>query len=321
MNTNLRLITYNIDGLPEELDLSTLPLILRPIAWIYKLIKGTTIIRINDNTNTENKIKHISKCLLNSNADVIAVQEDFNYHQELMSELNDTYHDSIHTGKIELNNLFQKTEWLTLFPLPRFKCDGLNVICKKNRVFTNAEYVISWDKSCGYFKHANDSLTHKGFRCSSLVIDRNTPIDVYNIHMDADFYADLKDGKAPIDIKARESQLKQLTEYIIYRCGMGFNNPIIILGDTNSSVDFEWDRNNIETNLLNPINNDVPNLSIEEIIPTNIRDVDRIFVVNNSKSNYEIKVVNCFYDTSFNDEIGPVSDHKPLLTDIEIIEK
>jgi hypothetical protein len=144
---------------------------------------------------------------------------------------------------------------------------------------------------------------------------------VYNIHKDADFYADLKDGKAPIDIKARESQLKQVTEYIIYRCGMGFNNPIIILGDTNSSVDFEWDRNNIETNLLNPINNDVPNLSIEEIIPTNMRDVDRIFIINNTKSKYEIKGVNCFYDTSFNDEMGPVSDHKPLLTDIEIIEK
>ena len=39
MDNQLKLITYNIDGLPEKLDLNDLPLILRPIAWVYKLIK------------------------------------------------------------------------------------------------------------------------------------------------------------------------------------------------------------------------------------------------------------------------------------------
>lgn len=40
----IKILTYNVDGLPESLDLNNLPWILKPIAWIYKLIKGTTIV-------------------------------------------------------------------------------------------------------------------------------------------------------------------------------------------------------------------------------------------------------------------------------------
>lgn len=317
METELKLITYNIDGLPDTLDLSTLPWILRPIAWIYKLIKGTTIVRINDNTDPDIHMKHISKCLSNSNPDIISVQEDFNFHEELMGSLNEGYHDSVHTGKIELTHLFQDTEWITRFPLPRFKCDGLNVISKKNRIFLNAEYVVGWDASCGYFKHANDSLTHKGFRCCSYIIDSEVFLDVYNIHMDANYNADLKPGEPPIDLKARESQLKQLVEYIMARYGSGINNPVIIMGDTNSSDDFSWDVDNINNNLIKPIN-EVSYLNIEEVIPTNFKDVDRMFIINNMKSRYSISGVDCFYDTSYNEEIGSVSDHKPLVATLKI---
>ena len=37
----------------ETLDLNDLPWILKPITWIYKYIKKTTIVRINDNINTD----------------------------------------------------------------------------------------------------------------------------------------------------------------------------------------------------------------------------------------------------------------------------
>ena len=60
----LKVLTYNVDCLPEIIDLKDLPWILKPIAWIYKLIKKTTIVRINDNTNSSEKIKQIGKCLL-----------------------------------------------------------------------------------------------------------------------------------------------------------------------------------------------------------------------------------------------------------------
>ena len=41
----LKVLTYNVDELPEKLDLKELPWILKPIGWIYKLIKGTSFIK------------------------------------------------------------------------------------------------------------------------------------------------------------------------------------------------------------------------------------------------------------------------------------
>ena len=38
----IKLATYNIDGLPEQLDLNDLPWLFKPIAWVYKMFKGTT---------------------------------------------------------------------------------------------------------------------------------------------------------------------------------------------------------------------------------------------------------------------------------------
>jgi hypothetical protein len=76
----LKVLTYNIDGLPEKLDLNDLPWIFKPIVWIYKLIKKTTLVPINDDTNKSIKVLNIGDYLNKSNADIIGVQEDFNYH-------------------------------------------------------------------------------------------------------------------------------------------------------------------------------------------------------------------------------------------------
>ena len=319
MKQAIRIITYNIDGLPESLDLSTVSFFLKPIAWIYKLIKKTTIIKINDNTNTDKHIKQISKCLLNANPDIIGVQEDFNYHNELMESLSDSYNYSTHTGKIDLTKLLSKIEIITRFPLPRFKCDGLNLITRKSNVCVVDEKIIRWKKSCGYFKHANDTLTHKGFRQYTMSAYGKF-IDVYVIHMDADFYSDLKGDTAPIDINARISQIKQLVNYIIGRYNDGIKRPIIIMGDTNSNVDFSWDKENIQKNLLDAINN-VEGLSIEEVVPNNEKDVDRIFIINVDGAKNEIEKDDCYYDLSFNEEIGKISDHWPLVANLYIKNK
>ena len=81
----IKLVTYNIDGLPESLDLRQLPLVLRPIAWAYRLVKGTHIVRVNDNDGVAGKIAEMSRRLADLKPDIIAVQEDFNYHRELLS--------------------------------------------------------------------------------------------------------------------------------------------------------------------------------------------------------------------------------------------
>ena len=36
---NIKLVTYNIDGLPSRLDLKMLPWVFKPFVWIYKLFK------------------------------------------------------------------------------------------------------------------------------------------------------------------------------------------------------------------------------------------------------------------------------------------
>ena len=320
MEKEIKLISYNIDGLPETLDLADLPWILKPIAWIYKLIKGTTIIRINDNCDTEKHINHISECLKKSDADIIGVQEDFNYHDNLISSLKDRYSISTYQGGFDLSKIFTNTEWLSFFPFPRFKCDGLNLLTKDDKVCVNDEDIMTWDKSYGYFNHANDLLTHKGFRFYPLTIGNSINIDVYILHMDADFYNPNTCPNVDGDIEARKNQLSQLSRYILDRYERGNKRPIIIMGDTNCSVNYQWDNDNINEYLIKPISS-VLSMTIEEIIPSNRRDVDRIFVINDLMCKYHLEASECFYDESFNQEIGRVSDHMPLVTTIKILNK
>lgn len=306
----IKLITYNIDGLPETLDLNDLPWIFKPLVWIYKLIKGTTIITINDNVNKKESIEKIADYLASSDTDIINVQEGFNYHDELISKMGNIYNCGTYLGGFNLSKIFSNTEWLTYFPLPRFKCDGLNIFAKKDKVSFSDETIVPWKKSCGYFRHANDALTHKGFRFYQVKVDNETLIDVYEIHMDANFYSD-NTKEAPKDLKARKAQLKQLVEFIINKDS---KNPMIIFGDTNCYDKYSWDKNNIEENLINPINN-TDYLSIIEIHPSNHEDCDKIFLINNRQSKKEIKVKKCYFDKN----MGGLSDHTPLIGIFEIL--
>lgn len=301
---DIKFITYNIDGLPEQLDLNDLPWLLKPIAWIYKLLKGTTVITINDNHDTDKNILDISNYLPTISPDVIGVQEDFNYHDTLMSCLKD-YSSSTFTGKIDFSDVLHSIKW---FPYPRFKADGLNLITKNSRVEVRSEEIIKWKKSYGYFTHANDKLTTKGFRAYTLSVD-NVEIDVYILHMDADFYNPDTCPDVSGDIKARKSQLEQLSEYIISR---NAPRPSIIMGDTNSTEKYEWDRENINNFLLNPVNA-TGTLYIQEAVPSNYVDVDRVFYINSKNSNTSLKVKECYYDLEQH-----WSDHFPLIAEFTL---
>jgi len=307
----LKIITYNIDGLPEKLDLSTLPWVLKPIAWIYKLIKGTYEVIINDNTNKSNNMKLIGDYLRMENADLISVQEDFNYHNELENSL-PQHSSGTYTGGFDLHHIFSKVQWL---PKPRFKCDGLNLFVKKNRIKIIDEKIIPWNKSNGYVSNANDELTKKGFREYILFVDDMYYIDVYVVHMDANFYkentsySDIQD-----DVLTRQSQLNQLASYILKKTkkSQGFSNPAIIIGDTNCYNKYEWDAQNIERRLINSINKN-PYLHIREITPENHSDCDKIFIINNKKRDYILSENKCYFDKTVY-----YSDHYPLITNLSI---
>lgn len=296
-----KVVTYNIDGLPETLDLNDLPWIFKPIVWVYRKWKGTTLIRINDNAGTSERIRSIGKYLSSTEADIIGVQEDFNYHTELIEGL-PGYKCATYSGGFDLSNVFSSMTW---FPLPRFKADGLNLITKEN-IKVSSEDIVSWKKSYGYFSHANDKLTHKGFRFYTVNVD-GIDIDIYVLHMDADFYNINPDIEG--DVKARKNQLRQVVSYILSK---DVKRPIIILGDTNSTNKYSWDYENIEENLFNPINN-TSGLSIKEATPNNMVDVDRVFYINSSYSKYNLRVKDCFFDK----EIFH-SDHKPLIATFTI---
>ena len=306
-------ITYNIDGLPEQLDLNDLPWIFKPIVWIYKLIKKTTLITINDGTDKENSIETIAQRLSKSDFDIIAVQEDFNYHDILDQYIiPEGYSPSTYTGGFDLKKIFSSTEWLTKFPLPRFKADGLGLWVKKTTITGEEnEYIKRWKKSYGYFTHANDALTHKGYRRYGLMFNKKYPIDLYIVHMDADFYHPINCPDVSKDVKARASQLQQLTKDIIENSG---DAPVIIVGDTNSSSNYTWDVQNITDNLINPINSQ-DNLEISEAINKTKQDVDRVFFINNSKASFRIEVDNAYYDDAYNN----LSDHLPFVVEFNII--
>ena len=300
----LKVITYNIDGLPETLDLNDLPWIFKPIAWIYKLIKKTSIVKINDNKDTSKKMIEIGQYFINSNADIIGIQEDFNYHKELMDKLHNKYLCGTYSGGFDISKIFTSVEILSHFPLPRFKADGINIISKKGINISN-ENIVSWKKSYGYIDHANDLLTHKGFRFYTVTTEDNINIDMYILHMDADFYHPENCPDVLKDVEARKEQINQLLSYIIDRFKNEINNPVIVMGDTNSYDKYEWDVKNISYFIGN-INN-IPELECKEAIPENYNDCDRIFFINNDKSKYKLELNKCYFDKEI-----CLSDHKPL---------
>ena len=297
----LKVLTYNIDGLPQSLDLRKLSWWAQPIRWVYKLIKKTNFIYINDNIHKYCYM--IGDYILNSQADIIAVQEDFNYHNETYYPLIDLYKDTTHTGKIDLENI----KW---FPYPRFKADGLNLFVKKDiKIFL--EDIVKWDESNGYFSHANDLLTTKGFRFYNIMVN-GIILDIYNIHMDADFYDSEKRPDVSKDLQARRSQFDQLVRYIKQRKNNNIHNPIIIMGDTNSYSKYDWDLNNIKVHLIHELSHEFE-FNVNEAIPNNFSDCDRIFYINNKYSNFKLELKECYFDTV------TLSDHFPLIAKFNII--
>lgn len=304
----LKVITYNIDGLPETLDLNNLPWILKPITWIYKLIKKTTLVKINDNKNTCLNIQLISKYLSLNDPDIICVQEDFNYHKELIGNFYDRYGWGTYTGGFDISKLFSS---IKIFPKPRFKADGLNLIYKFDIVKSNRENIIAWNKSNGYINNGNDELTTKGFRFYNLTLYDKYVLDLYIVHMDADFYDPIKCPNVQKDIEARQSQFKQLSNFILNRYNKGINNPILIIGDTNSYDKYKWDEENIKY-FINKLDHCFE-FCVYEAKPDNYSDCDRIFYINNIYSEFRLDLQECYFDLN-----TKLSDHYPLIAKFEV---
>jgi endonuclease/exonuclease/phosphatase (EEP) superfamily protein YafD len=165
------LLTYNVAGLPEG-------------------ISGS-----NPSVNTA----LISPAL---NAyDLVVVQEDFAYHEELASS-------AAHPFQSE-----SKQPW------ERAVSDGLNRFSMWPFEPLQRQ---QWEQCNGYLEGASDCLAEKGFSVGVTSLSDEVAIHVYNLHAEA--------GGGPEDILARESNYVQLAAYIEEYSA---DQPVIVAGDTN----------------------------------------------------------------------------------------
>lgn len=172
------LLTYNIAGLPQGVSPS----------------------------NPEKNIPLISPLL--NKFDIVLVQEDFYYHDELISHTKHPY---------------QSEPDATSSQLPFG--DGLNRF--SNFVFSTLQRE-AWN-ACSN-EMGNDCFATKGFSVAETEMAPGQMIDIYNIHMDS--------GGSQADFEARERQVEQLVQTIKTRSK---GKAVILAGDTNLHTESRQD--------------------------------------------------------------------------------
>lgn len=179
----LSVLTYNVAGLPGALSSS------------------------NPAANTP----QISPLL--NDYDLVLVQEDFAFHDELLSQDQHPYRSVKDTTDVSGFDLALG--------------DGLNRL--SNSPFTAFERV-RWEECFGVFTNGSDCLAPKGFSVARHTLAPGVRIDVYNLHADAD--------DEPEDLATRRAEMRQLYRFIdFFSAGM----PVLVLGDTNSRFTREGD--------------------------------------------------------------------------------
>ena len=176
---NLKAVNFNVAGLP------------------FAALSG-------ENVGGNQKIS--AKYLSENNFDIVAVQEDFGYHKNLVGAMNGFNYETNHTGSIPGG-------------------DGLNVFTKNMPIYNETR--VAWDDACGILSDGSDELTPKGFVYSVIDIGNGIYVDFYNLHADAYGGA----GSAA----ARTSQYKQLAAFIKARSAEN-DRPVIVTGDFNYHI-------------------------------------------------------------------------------------
>ncbi len=172
----VKIMSYNVAGLPFSLDAPTNQ---------YKL--GSAITQ--------------------SGYDIVAVQEDFNFHGLLTANLDkDAYpYQTVHTGGVPGG-------------------DGVNIY-SEYKIYN--EKRITWENAHGVLDAGADELTPKGILFAIIDLGNGIFIDFYNIHADA--------AGTDEDVDVRTLQFKQLAKIIKER---NSKNPVIITGDFNASIHY-----------------------------------------------------------------------------------
>jgi len=244
----IKLLTYNVAGLPQGLSSSS---------------------------PAQNTAKISPK--LNA-FDLVLVQEDFSYHQDLISQAN-------HPHKTPAMNA----------PSPTDLGDGLNVL---SRYAFSGLTRTKWSKCNGIFDQKNDCLTSKGFSAMTIDLGDGMLVDVYDMHFDA--------GRSDGDAKARDAQVKQLADTILAKSK---DRAVIVAGDTNMKA-------SDETTLQAMLTAGPLECACRTMKCAETERIDRVML--RSSSSLKLAAKSWAVDLTFVDSSTgePLSDHEPVAVEI-----
>ena len=216
--------TLNVDGLPQKI----------------------LVAKVNPDGPGGGGSVRIGRYLQKRGYDMVFMQEDFNFHEELTVPLEDDYQMDSWSGDVDVDG--HQIDFLHL-QNHRFGCDGLMGGWQKGIMLTSVSST-PWTANFGKFSHALDEMVTKGFRRYELTVpvgfSDGTQIVVYNMHMDAGDTADERESKDSLDRDARLKQWNQLRDDILTRLD---TRPIVIVGDLNSY----YCRDQIKKNFIDEI--------------------------------------------------------------------
>ena len=301
--------TLNIDGLPQKI----------------------LVFNVNAEGPGSPGTVRIGKYLMKKDYDLMFLQEDFNYHEELSVVMEDNYRFDTWSGNVGLEG--HNVDFLHL-QNHRFECDGL-MACWKNGHNVSAGQRMAWTDGFGKFSHDNDLLATKGFRRYEVTLTSGTQLVVYDLHMDAEDELDTEEGKAGADRAARVNQLKQLRDDIMSKLD---ERPVVVLGDFNCF----YFRDKLKENFVDFINDsgkatvsDVwVELKNEGRFPEYQEDnrsrddkeeehggesLDKIFYINPTSAAVKVKAVSYLRDIEGYLHNGkPLGDHYPVSALFEV---
>jgi len=298
-NEQFTIVTLNVDGLPARID--PLP------------------VDINPEGPGAEYSPLIGEYLASKGYDFIAVQEDFNYNEEIISGLGSDYCKDIWSGVLSFYRIGSNL---------KFPFDGLNGFWKKDIAVKRADSV-AWTMNYGKFDHAADDLITKGFRRYDIQLKGTSRLVVYNMHMDASEEKDEISGNDRQDRTARMIQWRQLRDYIISHLD---KRPVIVTGDLNSyysrdsirSVFMDYIEQNTNARVddawvMLERSGEYPELQSTPIVPGgtgwlyNGEGVDKIIYINPAGGGMlvpvEVKIDTLDY---YRGDGSPIGDHFPL---------
>ena len=192
----LKMLAYNVSGIPLVGD-----------------FQGSVFTLTND------RAKKIGDLLNGTGADFISVEEDFNSHKYLATEMSNYPYRSFTSGGLAQGQ-------------------GLNIF--SSHKLYNIERV-KWNFEFGTVSGSMDALSNKGFMYSLMELEPGVYVNVITVHCDA--------GYEPLSVAARRTNFRQLASYINEKLNDG--RALIVQGDFNFKFKRQL-KDDIVSNLLEP---------------------------------------------------------------------